>query len=192
MRALSKYLSVLAVLGTVSVLRADTPAPAPAPAPDASVTVTAQVQVKLSPAEMQAKANTLMTRLPGDYRHVLHLKEVAKESKDVVKLTCVNDRLIQLKAQMEIAEATNADLQAAISNNNPDGAQTFYTNLEATGNAITQLRQDADVCAGTPELYKQEAGVTVDAPDLPDPTAGDPFHDTYGDVEPPGYASPFN
>lgn len=192
MRALSKYLSVLAVLGTVSVLRAETPAPAPTPAPDASAEVMANVQVKLSPAEMQTKATSLMARLPNDYRHVLHLKEVAKQSKDVLKLTCVNDKLIQLKAQMEIAEATNSDLQAALSNNNPDGAQTFYTSLEASGAAITQLRQDADVCAGTPELYKQEAGVTVTSPDLPDPTAGNPFDTTYGEVEPPGYASPFN
>jgi hypothetical protein len=182
------------------MLRADTPAPDPnAPAPQATPTDASSLEARraaaaqLSASDMQAKASTIMAQLPEDYRHVIYLKEQAKKGKDVLKLTCVNDKLVQMKAQMNIADSTNADLQAAIGSGTADGRVTFFVNLQDTAGTISQLRQDADVCAGTPELYKQEAGVTVEAPDLPDPGAGDPFGVEGGDVvEPPGYASPFN
>lgn len=198
MRAFTKLLPALVLLGTVSILRADTPAPAPpapAPAPvdPSSVEGRQKAAAALSASDVQAKAAVIMAQLPEDYRHVMYLKEQARKSKDVLKLTCVNDKLVQIKAQMNLADTTNADLQAALTNNSADGRATFYVNLQTTSDSVASLRRDADVCAGTPELYKQEAGVTVEAPDLPDPAGGDPFGvEGNGEIEPPGYASPFN
>src|SRR5262245_29532380 len=104
MRAISKYLPGLLVLGMASVLRAQAPAPAPTPVPDPNpgaadnLEARRQAASQLSVADMQNKSAAMMAQMPEDYRHVLHLKEVAKKGKDVVKLTCVNDKLIQLKA----------------------------------------------------------------------------------------------
>lgn len=201
MRALSKSLSILVLLGTVSILRADTtpaptptPAPAPAPAPaPGSLEARRAAAATMSADDVRLKASAIMLQVPDDYRHVLYLQQQAKKGKDVLKLTCVNDKLVQMKAQMNLADTANGDLQGALTSGNADGRATFFVNLQGTADAITQLRQDADACAGTPELYKQEAGVTVEAPDLPDPGAGDPFGTQGGDqIEPPGYASPFN
>ncbi len=199
MRAPSKYLPGLVVLGMASVLRAQAPAPAPAtPAPDPnpgaadSLEARRKTAASLSVTDMQDKSAAMMAQMPEDYRHVMYLKEQAKKGKDVVKLTCVNDKLIQLKAQQEIADTTNADLQASL-RSGTDGRVILFVNLQDTSAAITKLRGDADVCAGATELFKQESGgVTVEAPDLPDPTTAGGFGAGVDAIEPPAYASPFN
>ena len=176
MTKFAKLLSVLAFLGGAAVLRADTAAP---PMP------------QLSPADMSLKAAAIESGIQNDYQHVLYIKEQAKKQKDVIKLSCVNDKLVQLKAQMNIADGLNEQLQTALASGNDD-RQTLFTQLSGTGDAVKRLREDAAVCIGEPELYKQEAGGSFTRPDLPD----DPTHtpESGGEEtppEPPGYASPF-
>lgn len=175
MRTISKFLSLLAFLGGVAILHADT---APPPA-------------KLSSGEMATGAAGIRSKIQDDYQHTLHIKEQAKKQKDVIKLTCVNDKLVQMKAQMNIADSTNDSLQASLVNNGDD-RQALYTQLSQTGEAVKRLREEAAVCIGEPELYKQEAGVSSTHPDVPDDPTNPP--EQGGEMqppEPPGYASPY-
>jgi hypothetical protein len=187
MVAIKKYGTLLMIFGSAAVLHAQTPtdtttpAPAPtAPSPGAAMTV----------AEMQKSSESLMTGIVEDQRQMLFLKEQAKKQKDVIKLNCVNDKLVQLKAQMNIADDTNQQLQASLTAST-DTRFDLYVQLSGEREQIRSLKDQANACVGQPELYKQEAGlVAVTHPDLPDdPTQGQPFEP---EIEPPGYASPFN
>jgi hypothetical protein len=185
MRSLTKYAPILAIFCTVTALAAPD-APAPAPAPAAPVAPVAPV---MSIADMQTKSAAIQAQLEEDSQHVLHLKEVAKKQKDVIKLNCVNDRIIQIKAQRNIADDANTQLQAALSKGSDDRAQLF-DQLNSIGENVKHLREQANSCIGETELFKQESGVEVHHPEIPDdPTAGAPF--TFG-VEAPGYASPYD
>jgi hypothetical protein len=98
---------------------------------------------------------------------------------------------VQLKAQMNIADGQNDQLQASLANGSDD-RQTLFTQLSATGEAVKRLREDAAACIGEPELYKQEAGLSFTHPDLPDDPTNPPEANGGEMPEPPGYASPFN
>ncbi len=175
MRKLAKVLPFFAFFGGMAVLRADTPAPAPAPV--------------MSTSDMLKHAADIRVQIDGDKRKILYLKEQTKKMKDVIKLSCVNDKLVQVNAEMNIADSTNDQLQVAISKNSDD-RQTLYGQLSDIGATVKRLREEATACVGEPELYKQEARTTVDHPEIiDDPTGYNPFP---GELDPPGYASPYH
>jgi hypothetical protein len=175
MRRFAKYLTALAILGTVTV--------SAAPGDE-------KKNVSLSVAEMQDRATAIQAQLEADTQQILRLKELANKKKDVIKLNCVNDRLVELKAQRNLADQTNVRLQAAIQNNSDERHQ-IYAELNGIGGSVKGLREQATACIGEPELFKQESGVEVTHPDIiDDPTdVGPP--PSYDGVEPPGYASAF-
>lgn len=183
MRRLIRFVTVLAVFGMVTAISAapDSSTPPPPPA--------APAHPPMSVGEMNVAAASIEARLEDDTQQVVHLQDVAKKQKDVIKLNCVNDRLVQIKAQRNIADDTRTQLMAALSKNSDDRI-TLYTTLDGVGQAVKDLLEQAKTCIGEPELYKQESGITVEHPPFPDdPTVTEP---TVFETEPPGYASPFN
>lgn len=185
MRRFTKHIALVAVLCFVTVIRADT-----------SVTEPKQERVVApSVEEMRTGAERIQQQNRGALRDVLAVRETARQLKDVIKLNCVNDRLVQLKAQMNIADEINLQLQPVLAANDPRRVD-LYAKLQSTAEAVEQLRSEAMGCVGEAEM-RQESGVLVDEPDMPDdPIQGNPF-DVFegggrGEIEPPAYASPFN
>jgi hypothetical protein len=173
MTSLMKYGPLLAIFLSVTALRADNLSVKPA---------------SRTNAQMQAEASRIEAQLKVDYRELLQLQETARKQKDVIKLNCVNSRMIQVKAHMNLAESTAQQLQTAIEANS-ENRQELFAKLSSSYDAVARLRDEARACVGESEMFRQESGVEVTAPDLPDdPTTESPF-DT--EIEPPAYASPF-
>src|SRR5437763_3649374 len=89
MKITSKIVPVLLLFGSIATLRADTPA---SPA------------VATLPSDYVARAVTIRQQIQTDYRYVVFLQAKARREKDVIKLNCVNDKLILLKAEQNIAD----------------------------------------------------------------------------------------
>jgi hypothetical protein len=176
MKLLKKYAPLAALLAAVTV-QAQTAPPAALP-----------------PSEMKLRAESIRKEMDEDNRHVLHLQALARKEKDVIKLTCINDKLVQIKAQMNLFDTASLQLDATISNTD-DSPRAAFTDVEKAGADVKKLRGEADACAGALEMYKQESKSDVTRPDLDDPTDGDPFHpdeQTEGaEVDPPGFATPW-
>jgi hypothetical protein len=191
MNRFAKYLSALVVLGLVPLVAAQPDPTAPAPAdPAPAATVTVKANIKLSAAEMSTQIGTAEAEIIAIGRQMMHLKELATKAKDVIKLTCLNDKLIQYKAQVNIWDTNKGAFQVAASKTDAE-RETAYTAAMDTSKAVHVLGDEAKGCVGEPELG-QESGVQVEHPPFPDdPTAEDPFDPVVGDIEPPGYASPF-
>ena len=155
---------------------------------------TAQTPKALPPAEMRLRTEQIKKDIDEDHKHVLHLQALARKEKDVIKLTCINDKLVQMKAQMNLFDNSSLALEGAI-NNTDDTPRTIFADVEKAGADVKRLRGEADGCAGELEMYKQESKTDVDRPDLDDPTDGEPFHDPtqMGDpeIDQPGYATPY-
>ena len=186
MTRFAKYAPALAILGGVTLVSAQgadpTPPSAPPPAP---------INRKMTLQEMNESLISSEAQIQADGRQILHLKDVANRQKDVIKLTCLNDKLIQYKAQVNIWDAGKVTFQSAATKSDTD-RETAYSSLMGTAKAVRDLRDQSNACVGEPELYKQEAGVEVSHPPFPDdPTADDPFDPTVNDIEPPAYASPY-
>jgi hypothetical protein len=193
MKAIKRLVSAAILLGAVTAIAQPDPStdPAAPAAPPPTTTVTAPGKVDITVGEMRSRSETIQAQIGEDYRAVVALRERVRKMKDVIKLDCVNDRLVQLKAQMNIGDRAKQSLDAAL-DKDPTGSRDVFSQLERTGNSVKELREQAAACVGEPELYKQEAGLEVTRPDLPDdPGTFDPFEPSEVPIEPPGYASAF-
>lgn len=132
------------------------------------------------------QGQTLQEQSRDDLRSVLHLQQLAHKQKDVIKLNCVNELLVQIKPHMNMLDAAQSELSTSA---NP--TVTLGT-VQTESQAVRQLAEQARTCVGEPETGNEESSNSFTSPDIPDDpfTAPEPWHDTT--VEPPGYASPFS
>ncbi len=183
------------------------PAPAQGPFPDPSpdpnrapssnqpseatpdVSVPMEKESQISPDEMERTAREAAEKADLDGKRVEQLKVEARKQKDVIKLNCINDKLLQIKQLLNILEDGLSKLSLAIAEGNDGERYHRYTVIKISGEKITGLRDEAEACVGEEISYLGPLSVDVDSPDVPDdPTDDDPWGDP---VDPPGYASPF-
>ncbi|HET7502931.1 MAG TPA: hypothetical protein VFK02_18050 [Kofleriaceae bacterium] len=159
--------------GTTTVNPTTAPADQPRPA------------VVLSGPDVQARVHLLHESTRADARHVQHLQQIARREKDVIKLNCVNDKLVQIKPELNIVDAAAAELEGATDANR----MMMFGNVTQAAENVRRLREEADQCIGEAITQGGESSNSFTAPPAPDdPTKG--FTDT--PIEPPGYASPFD
>lgn len=175
--------------GTLSAQPADDAGDTKDAAAKESEATKRKISTQLSVEDMQVQLTSTAEKVKNEARHVMHLRELARKQKDVIKLTCVNDKLIQLKAQQNIFGAVQVQLQAALTDGQGDRVELF-TQVTVGAENVRKLREEADACLGEGDLSPSESAVDVTSPDIPDdPTkSGDIFDPG---VEPPGYASPY-
>jgi hypothetical protein len=182
-----KLLSILGlatlVVGTGAVLYA---------APDGgdiggsgSATLATAADTQLSFSEMLSRSKLLHDGMLSDLRHVVVLQQKARKEKDIIKLNCVNDKLVMIKPEMNIEEQSQLSLEGS-----SDGADrpSLFAEVRTSAESVRRLRDEADQCIGEPQISSESSnGYTH--PDIPDSPYGQPFSP---ELEPPGYASPFN
>lgn len=146
----------------------------------------ATATARMSFSEMGAGLNDMRKKVREDNRYTLYLRETARKQKDVIKLNCVNDKLIQIKAQTNIFDAHASELELSLSAQS-DSRFGMYTDANFAAEGIHKLREEAGLCVGEVELGSQENPPAFTGPDIIQPS-GDPFSEG---VEPPVYASPY-
>ena len=143
------------------------------------------VTMNLTLPDLQMRVRQLHEQTRGDARHIQHLQQIARKEKDIIKLNCVNDKLVQVKPQMNIADTQEAELEGA---KDTDRMMIFEGISQAAEN-VRRLREEADQCIGEPIAQGSESSNSFTGPQIPDdPTKG--FGG--GPIEPPVYASPYN
>jgi hypothetical protein len=143
------------------------------------------VTVTLSQVEIGVRVRTLHDQTRADARHIQHLQQIARNQKDVIKLNCVNDKLVQVKPQMNIADRGESDLETA----SDASRMAVFDQISQAAENVRRLREEADQCIGEPTQTGGDSSNSFTGPNAPDdPTKG--FTGT--EIEPPGYASPFD
>jgi hypothetical protein len=135
--------------------------------------------------QMIGEATRIQIQITDDYRHVQHLQQIARREKDLIKLNCVNDKLIELKAQMNVADRSHGELQGGL---DPSDQRQALTNMSVAGDEVKRLREAADQCIGE-KLLITESSNEYTHPDIGTNPTDNPFP---GELEPPAYASPFD
>jgi hypothetical protein len=139
----------------------------------------------LSLADLQNRAKQLHGQIRADARHVQHLQQIARKQKDIIKLNCVNDKLVQIKPQMNLADSGRAELEGSTATTR----MAIFDSISQAAENVRQLREEADQCSGEPVMQGGESSNSFTGPQAPDdPTKGFPGEP----LEPPGYASPYN
>ena len=112
-------------------------------------------------------------RMRGALKDVLQKLEEARNTKDVVKLNCVNEKLTQIKGLLRISEQSDVQLQEAVARRETATAEHEFTKVTIARSKVEQLRAEAEQCIGQLAFRTDEnLTVEVDVPDYLPP--GDP------------------
>ena len=182
MRLYKHGLAVLLVL-TVGAVQA-----APDDAAGGGAAVSGSATAKISAQEMTTRGAQLMTQMEEAQRRLVELQMLARKATDIIKLNCVNDKLLQVKQLLNIAEGAKVNLGAA-----SDEERTHaYTEITISSEKVATLRGEAEGCVGEGEMFVGPSKLTVTAPRIvDDPTVIDPFRFAGVEIERPSYATPF-
>jgi hypothetical protein len=129
------------------------------------------------------EARQLIDEGKAALRHVTYLRDVARKEKDIIKLSCINDKLVMMKAQVNVMERLESEMTVN------GGAMAQIT---TAGVNVRNLRSEADGCAGDQLAGNAESSNSFTGPTPPDNPFTNPWAPPGGAVEPPGYASPFD
>jgi hypothetical protein len=155
----------------VSAQQPDAPAAAAsAPRPEKGSDLSDQEKMSRSSEHLGAMRKLLS--------EVLKKLEQARDSKDVVKLNCVNEKLTQIKGLIRIAEQADIALQEAIAKREASSGQHEFTKVDIANDKVRQLRAEAEECIGLSVFEVGQTEVKVEVPqDLPslDPTKPTPI-----------------
>lgn len=156
------------------------------------VGASAGVEAKIDPAEMSSRASGSVAEMESIQGRLTQLQQQARESRDIIKLNCVNDKLLQVKQLLNIADSARASLGEAIAGHNEGDRYHQYTVITVSSEKARGLRDEAEACIGEELVFSGRASIDVDAPDIADdPTRTDPFALASFDIERPSYATPF-
>jgi hypothetical protein len=115
-----------------------------------------------------------LARMRSALKDVLGKLEEARATKDVVKLTCVNEKLTQIKGLLRISETADVNLQESVARKETATSEHEYTKVSIAQSKVQQLRAEAEQCMGQLAFRVDEnLNVEVETPEyLPkgDPT----------------------
>ena len=127
----------------------------------------------LSDPEKIRRGSEAVAKMRGALKTVLVKLEEARNSKDVVKLNCVNEKLTQIKGLLRISEQSDIALQEAVAKKESATSEHEYTKVSIAVVKVNQLSAEAEECIGQLAFRTDENATTeVEEPD--DLPKGDP------------------
>ena len=187
----TKLLMATMFIGSTVFAQAPAPVPPTAPAaPPAAVDLSVKQRPTLTPAEMVNQSKDYLHGMAEVVKRIQGLQEEAKRQKDIIRLNCVTDKLVQARVNANIAEQSMASLQEGVAKND-EGSETHeFTRLTIVNQKVTVLGAEAENCIGEDLSFVGATRVDIEVdPNIPqyDPTTpGSPFID----ITRPAEASP--
>ena len=146
----------------------------------------------LSGAEQLAQAGVFLEKMKEALTRVNTLAEEARKDKDVIRLNCVNEKLIGIRGMLSIAEASHTALKDAVARDDADERTHEFTKVQIAHTKAMELRAEAESCAGEVTIYFGDTVLETDVdPEVPeeDPTVVSP-PDLGGLIDRPTETSP--
>lgn len=127
----------------------------------------------LSDPEKIRRSAEAVTKMRSALKDVLGKLEEARNSRDVVKLNCVNEKLTQIKGLLRISEQSDIALQEAAAKRESASAEHEYTKVSIAVVKVAQLRAEAEECIGQ-LAFRTDENATTEYEEPPDLPKGDP------------------
>ena len=123
---------------------------------------------QLTPQQQVDKAEAILGRLQNGASTVSKQLGEARNSRDVVKVLCLNDKLSQMDVALRSAQDRKASLATAAQGNNVELANHEFTILTVLKNRADQLQAEANQCIGEEAAFvgATQTTTTID-PDIP-------------------------
>lgn len=184
------WLSLL--IGPVALAQPESPGrqkPAPGTLPPAMVDISVPQRPTLSGQDMIKQGRLYRADMDKTIAEQQAMVEQARKQKDVIRLNCVMDKLVQVKVNMNIADQALQKLQEAVARRDEGASLHEYTRITIVNQKVQVLQNEGQTCVGAELNYIGATRVEVEAPELPegvtDPSLEPP------PLERPPYASPY-
>ena len=158
--------------------------------PPGSADLSVKQRPTLTPAEMVNQSKDYFKSMGEVLKRVQTLQDQSKRDKDIIRLNCVTDKLVQVRVNMNIAEQSMAALQEAMTRADEGQRTHEFTRLTIVNQKVLVLGAEAENCIGEDLSFVGATRVDVEIdPNIPtyDPTQP-PAPGI--DIERPGEASP--
>lgn len=126
-------------------------------------------RVQLSPEEQVAEATRLEERGTNISRRVLSMLDEARRERDIIRVTCLNDKLTQVNARLRQLQSRKENLQEAVNIGDGERRNHEFTVITVIGQSFRTLEQEANACIGQ-DIF--ETGTTRVVTDI-DPSTPD-------------------
>lgn len=134
--------------------------------------------VDVAPEKMVSEANKSLTEMRAALSRAMDVLAKARESKDVIRLNCVNEKLTPMKGILKIAEEALIGLQENVATGNVEAASYEYSKIRISHEKVSNLLVQAVNCIGAEATYTGDTEVDLEVdPDVTgtdDPYYGDP------------------
>lgn len=181
----AKLLLTTTFIASTVFAQAPAPSPAPiappsaggaAPAPGAPVDISVKQRPMLTPEEMVNQSKDYFKAMNDVLKRVQTLQDQSKREKDIIRLNCVTDKLVQVRVNMNIAEQSMASLQEAMTRADEGQRTHEFTRLTIVNQKVLVLGAEAENCIGEDLSFVGATRIDVEV---------DPNIPTYDPTQPP-------
>jgi hypothetical protein len=114
-----------------------------------------------SPEQMRSQAQLLLPQMEQGAQTVRRQLSQSRESRDVVKVLCLNDKLNQIDVATRAAKDRMPVLTSALDRGNNEDARHEYAVLQILRDRVRALMQEANQCIGEEAGFVGESKVIV-------------------------------
>ncbi|MFK7990752.1 MAG: hypothetical protein AB8I08_32325 [Sandaracinaceae bacterium] len=114
-------------------------------------------RANLSAAEQMAEATQIVDRGEQISRRVMNMLDEARRERDIIRVTCLNDKLTQINAHRRTLESRQANLSEANTTGDGERRNHEFTVISVIGQHFRTLESEAGSCIGQ-DLF--ETGTT--------------------------------
>jgi hypothetical protein len=130
-----------------------------------------RARANISVTDMTQQANEYQAKMNDILKRMVQLQEIARRQKDVIRLNCVNDKLLQLKQLQNIGDQAHNNMQEAMVRGDEDTRYHEFGRITIAYQQAQVLSSEADNCIGEDLTFLGQTSVTVEEPNIPeDPT----------------------
>jgi hypothetical protein len=158
-------------------------APPAAPAP-AEADIGVRARAVLSPQEMLEQSRGYRDRIQQTVARIEQQIEQARNEKDIIRINCLTDKLVQARAHLAIANQAVTNLTQAVGRADEGATMHEYTRVTIVSQKVQVLANEADQCVGEDLSFVGATRVDVDVD--PGVRPDDPTQVPPPDVDPIG------
>lgn len=115
----------------------------------------------VTPEQMRIQALTFLPQMDQSAQTVRRQLEQSRESRDVVKVLCLNDKLNQIDVAIRAARDRMPGLTAALDKNDAENSRHEFAVLQVLRDRVRTLVQESNQCIGEEAGFVGESKVIV-------------------------------
>ncbi|MAQ18413.1 MAG: hypothetical protein CMN30_26890 [Sandaracinus sp.] len=122
-------------------------------------------RANLSPQEQMAEAQQVVERGNAISRQVSSMLDEARQERDIIRVTCLNDKLTQINANLRTAVNRADALEDAVEAQDTPRQNHEFTVVTVLAQKLQTLEREAQQCIGEDIFETGATSVTTEVPD---------------------------